>query len=280
MPDIESTCANCNTVLQGDFCHECGERKPTKRDKRISHFLEETFAAFFFADGKFPQTIKLLVTRPGTLPRKFMQGVRKKYLSPIQLFFFANLVYFLIPLSNTFDSPLQVQLNQLPHSRFIKPMVEKYLEDKQISYETYAVNYNAKSTSNSKMMLIIMVVLQGIMMQLLFLRKKEFYLIDFLATAAYFLSFIILILLVLFPALLILLNYIFPFNTRMIMNDTVLTRTLLTSVLLYTFFMFKNGFRTSIPGGIWRSVAMVVLIVPSLFIYRYLLFWVTFWMTT
>ncbi len=278
MTGSAAVCNSCKTPLKGEYCHHCGEKKPAARDKRLKFFLEETFSAFFFADGKFPQTLKYLLLQPAHLPDAYISGIRKKYLSPIQLFFFANLIYFLVPMSNTFDSSLEIQMHQLPYSRWTENVVTNHLADEDLEYAGYEKRFNAKSTSNSKLILIAMVVLIGLMLQLLFLDKMEYYLVDFFTAAAYLMSFFLLFVMVILPLLLLILSLIFSIDRNLIFQDAVMSISALLLILIYSFFLLRGAFKTSIAGSMWRSLVLMGLIIPSLYIYRFILFWVTFWM--
>jgi len=91
--------------------------------------LEEFVSSYLFADGKLMRSFKKLLLHPGELSRNYIKGVRKKFLSPLQLFFFANLLYFLFPMLSTFNTGLNAQINRLPNSELISPIVMDHIED-------------------------------------------------------------------------------------------------------------------------------------------------------
>jgi hypothetical protein len=278
MPSNANVCKNCTSPLQGVYCHSCGEKSLQPGDKSLKHFFEETFAALFVADGKFPLSLKYLLTRPAYLPEKYISGVRKKYLSPVQLFFLANLVYFLIPMYNTFTTTLDIQQNALPYSEWIKPVVQDHLVEAGMSYEQYEVRFNTRSTSNSKLMLIVMVILFGLVFQLLFMGSKNYFLVDFFTAAAYLMSFYLLFVLVILPIIVILLSALLTFDRDLILqHDMVVTMGVLIILFSYSFFLIRGTFKTTTRGSLWRSFIFMGLIIPCMFIYRFLLFWITYW---
>ena len=278
MVDQRNVCVRCGEELKGVFCYSCGEKKLEKQDKKLSHFFEELIASVFVADGKFLSTIKLLITRPGELTRNFVIGIRRKYLSPLQLFFFANLIYFIFPIISTFNTSLEVQMYQLPYSSQIERVVNTHLEKSGENKELFKTNYERVSNSNGKLLLIILVVLQGLFLKLLFFKREDLYLIDFFAGSAYFYGFYILFALVLFPALFNLGVGLFSFSIGGMMNEATLSIILLAVVIVYMYALIKGGYNTSKAGAIWRSLLLGVFLIPSFIIYRYVLFWVTFWM--
>jgi len=276
----DGSCVSCGSDLQGKFCHSCGEKQIALADKRVSHFLEEAFSSVFVADGKFFKTIKILVTDPGELTKSFVLGVRKKYLSPLQLFFFANLIYFIFPLISTFNTSLDVQLNKLPYSDSVRPIVEFYLQENEMSLASFTSEFEKTSSSNGKLLLIVLVVLQGFFLKTLFWKREKLFLVDFLAGSSYFYGFYILFILVLLPASFTLAMNLFEFSNSRIINELSLTITFLLVIMTYMFFLIRKAYDTSNLGSLWRSVLVALFIVPSFIIYRYILFWVTFWMVT
>ena len=278
MESTSRSCKNCGTSLQGPFCHVCGERLIQPKDRSLGHFVEETFAMLFVADGKFPRTMKLLISRPGALTRSYVEGVRKKYLSPVQLFFFANLIYFLFPLLSTFNTTLYIQMNMLPYSKQVTRVVDSHLEAEGVSMEEFTAEFEKKSSSNAKLLLILIVVMQAIGLKIVFLHRKDLYFIDFLAGSAYFYSFYILIALVLFPLIFTMLADLFDVSFLSYLTEAVLSVVFLSVIVVYMYFLIKRAYGTSARGALWRSVILGGLMIPSFIIYRYILFWVTFLM--
>ncbi|WP_075350506.1 DUF3667 domain-containing protein [Algoriphagus marinus] len=274
----DGSCMSCGSDFQGAFCHNCGEKRIALADKRVIHFLEEAFSSVFVADGKFFKTIKILVTDPGELTRSFVLGVRKKYLSPLQLFFFANLIYFIFPLISTFNTSLDVQMNRLPYSDSIRPVVENYLQKNEMSLDSFTSEFEKISSSNGKLLLIVLVVLQGFFLKTLFWKRQKLFLIDFLAGSSYFYGFYILFILVLLPASFILVMNLFGISGSTQINELSLTIIFLLVIVTYMFFLIRKAYDVSNLGSLWRSVLVTIFIVPSFIVYRYILFWVTFWM--
>ena len=68
-------CLNCGTVLQGPFCHYCGQP-----DKNLMRFfpalLREMLEDFMDFDSRFVRTMKPLLFKPGKLTRDYLDGRR------------------------------------------------------------------------------------------------------------------------------------------------------------------------------------------------------------
>lgn len=89
-------CATCGVVLQGKFCHACGEKRlEPKHDFSIKHFLLETFESFAHFDSKLLRSFWLLFAKPGFLTAEFIAGRRVRYFKPIPMFIIAGILFYL-----------------------------------------------------------------------------------------------------------------------------------------------------------------------------------------
>jgi hypothetical protein len=91
----EKICLNCNAELHGRYCHVCGQENIEPKEtvwSLISHF----FYDITHFDGKFFSTTKYLITRPGFLPKEYIEGRRARYLHPIRMYVFSSALFFLI----------------------------------------------------------------------------------------------------------------------------------------------------------------------------------------
>ncbi|PHR57166.1 MAG: hypothetical protein COA47_12215 [Robiginitomaculum sp.] len=88
-------CSNCNTVLEGRYCHVCGQVADTFHRPLWSLFAD-IFDGLFGLDGRIWRTIPPLMLRPGEITLKYLSGVRKPYLQPFKLFLAASVLFFLV----------------------------------------------------------------------------------------------------------------------------------------------------------------------------------------
>lgn len=155
----ENRCKSCNQLFTGYYCNHCGEKVVDHNDLRLKSIAGELIGAFTFADSKFWRTIKLILFHPGQFSHQYIEGIRVKFMKPIAVFFLANLLYFIYPAVNTFDTPLQFQLNSFDflHSPIATKMVKAKIENEQLDIERYEIQYNAKTVELSKLLLIVMV---------------------------------------------------------------------------------------------------------------------------
>jgi hypothetical protein len=94
----ERACLNCGTLLAGDYCHACGQRGHVHRS--LGAFVHDLLHGVFHFEGKIWRTLPLLVWRPGELTRRYIDGQRASFVSPIALFlFFVFLLFAVISLA-------------------------------------------------------------------------------------------------------------------------------------------------------------------------------------
>lgn len=83
----EQACLNCGTPLVGHFCHQCGQGAHLHRT--IMALVHDIAHGVFHFEGKMWGTLPLLAWRPGELTRRYAQGERAKFVSPMALFLFS-----------------------------------------------------------------------------------------------------------------------------------------------------------------------------------------------
>lgn len=91
----EKICLNCNVEIYGRYCHVCGQENIVTKQgfwSLAKHFIYD----IFHFDGKFFDTLRFLLFRPGYVPREYLKGKRSSYLDPIRMYLFTSAVFFLI----------------------------------------------------------------------------------------------------------------------------------------------------------------------------------------
>lgn len=98
----ETECLNCGTALQGEFCHACGQHGHVHRT--LSAFFHDILHGVLHFEGKTWRTLPLLAWRPGELTRRYIDGERAKFVSPMGLFLFSVFLMFaVIGFTNTIN---------------------------------------------------------------------------------------------------------------------------------------------------------------------------------
>ncbi|MBB3911659.1 DUF3667 domain-containing protein [Sphingomonas desiccabilis] len=87
-------CLNCGTALIGAHCHRCGQAGHIHRTLHsVGHDL---LHGVFHFEGKIWDTLPMLVTRPGALTRRYVEGERARFVSPLALFLFTMFLMFAV----------------------------------------------------------------------------------------------------------------------------------------------------------------------------------------
>ena len=90
----ESACLNCGAQLVGGHCHSCGQRAHVHRS--LGAFWHDLAHGVLHVEGKIWRTLPLLVLRPGELTRRYIEGERARFLSPVALFLFSVFLMFAV----------------------------------------------------------------------------------------------------------------------------------------------------------------------------------------
>ncbi|HYJ30760.1 MAG TPA: DUF3667 domain-containing protein [Allosphingosinicella sp.] len=85
-------CLNCGTALVGRHCHECGQAAHVHRS--VSAWWHDVAHSVLHFEGKIWRTLPLLAWRPGELTRRFIEGERARFVSPMALFLFTVFLMF------------------------------------------------------------------------------------------------------------------------------------------------------------------------------------------
>lgn len=90
----ESNCLNCGALLAGPFCHACGQHSHVHRT--LSAFFHDFAHGVLHFEGKIWRTLPLLIWKPGELTRRYIDGQRASFVSPIALFLFSVFLMFAV----------------------------------------------------------------------------------------------------------------------------------------------------------------------------------------
>jgi len=97
-----SACLNCGTELIGDYCHGCGQ--PGHVHKTVGAFWHDLLHGVLHFEGKIWRTLPMLAWRPGELTRRYIEGERARFVSPIALFLFS--VFLMFALFSMLGAPI------------------------------------------------------------------------------------------------------------------------------------------------------------------------------
>lgn len=133
----ETNCLNCGAALNGPFCHECGQHAHVHRT--LGAFFHDFLHGVLHFEGKIWRTLPLLVWKPGELTRRYIDGQRARFISPIALFLFSVFLMFAVlsatgnvnpNLGNSRDLAVQQQNTEANIARLQKKRSELIAERK------------------------------------------------------------------------------------------------------------------------------------------------------
>lgn len=88
-------CANCETLLSGPFCHECGQSS-SSIIRFFGSLVSELFDNVMSLDSRALRSLSALMIKPGFLTNEYIKGRRVHYVSPFRLFLFSSILCFFV----------------------------------------------------------------------------------------------------------------------------------------------------------------------------------------
>jgi hypothetical protein len=88
----EASCLNCGAALAGPYCHACGQHAHVHRT--LGAFFHDFLHGVLHFEGKIWRTLPMLAWKPGELTRRYIDGQRARFVSPIALFLFSVFLMF------------------------------------------------------------------------------------------------------------------------------------------------------------------------------------------
>lgn len=89
-------CKNCDAICDASFkyCPNCGQE--TADNLTFGVLFSNTISNYFSIDARFFRSFLPLMTKPGVLARRFVDGKRLSYLHPAQFYLFISVIFFFI----------------------------------------------------------------------------------------------------------------------------------------------------------------------------------------
>ncbi|RYY24474.1 MAG: DUF3667 domain-containing protein [Sphingomonadales bacterium] len=91
---VGEMCLNCGTTLIGQHCHRCGQIGHVHRS--LAAMGHEIVHGVFHFEGKLWRTLPMLAWRPGELTRRYIEGERARFVSPMAIFLFSIFAMFAV----------------------------------------------------------------------------------------------------------------------------------------------------------------------------------------
>lgn len=235
--------------------------------------------AISLADNKFIQTLWLIIKNPGFLSKEYVEGIRVKYIRPLQLFFVLNLVYFLFPVFQLFNSSLFTQMYLLPHRALARELVLKKLDAGTMSLQAYTLLYDAKSQSLAKLLIVLFILTASLPLSLIY-RKKKLYFTDHTAFAVELACFNLAINALLLSVIFWTLNTAFNWADSgwiQYLDDVAITFIFIGTNIYFLWRASKTFYKQKGIGLYLKVLLALAGLYLSLEAYRFMLFFFTYW---
>jgi hypothetical protein len=86
-------CPNCEAVLTGAFCANCGQEAHLHHAS-TREFLHEFIGHYVAIEGKLWGTMSRLLFRPGALTNEYIRGRRVRFVQPLRIYLTLSLLFF------------------------------------------------------------------------------------------------------------------------------------------------------------------------------------------
>jgi Protein of unknown function (DUF3667) len=262
-------CVSCGSPMAGPYCAACGEPRLEPGDLTLRHFLAHALESFIHVDGKIFRTVRTLLVQPGRLTADFCAGRRKPYVGPLQLFLATNLVFFLghsFLHVAAFTTPLRFHSNS-PYAWLVRPMIDHRIAALGIAPVDYADRFDQAADTAAHSLVLALVPIFALGVAACYSRRGRPFL-QHLVFALHFCTFLMLALMLLG-------------GMRYALGGVRETWWDLTAILAacsaYLGVAARVTYGESLGAVLTRTVGLVVLLYPSLVLYRLLLFFVVYW---
>ncbi len=271
------TCPSCTAANRNDFCVSCGEKRQSPLDLSIGHLLSHASETLFHWDSKIFRTIRVLFARPGLLSSEYVNGRRKPYVHPFQVFFIANLLYFfLFPILgwSGLKTPLVIYQTDMSYRAWASRMAAHRAEVKGMSMGEFTQHFDHAADVESRSLVSLMVPLFALAVWALEWRRRRFF-AEHVVFALHFYAFwIISILIVLyggtFAVLLALRSWIHAVSFQHL--DSLLFEVAEVIVAIYLALALRRFYGDSTPAAIIKAVLLAGSTYYVLQAFRFVLF--------
>ncbi len=122
--EAHGVCLNCGTALIGEFCHACGQNGHVH--KTLTSIGHDLLHGVFHFEGKLWRTLPMLVRRPGSLTRRYIDGERARFVSPLAMFlFFVFLMFATFHSSGGDEGTTTINMNPATRADIVKKLEPK-----------------------------------------------------------------------------------------------------------------------------------------------------------
>lgn len=128
--DENGQCLNCGADVDSNYCGQCGQKRDIHHN--VSAFLHDLAHGVLHFEGKIWNTLPLLVLHPGRLTRRYIDGERVRFFSPLALFLFTLFVTFgIFHALNSGIDPKAIAPQQIGQVQTARQSIERQIDAAQ-----------------------------------------------------------------------------------------------------------------------------------------------------
>jgi hypothetical protein len=90
---VHTECGNCAATLMGPYCFKCGQHAHESA-RSVSVLFDDAWHVVTHVDGRFWQTLYILLFKPGKLTKEYFAERRARYLPPVRLYLVLSVMFF------------------------------------------------------------------------------------------------------------------------------------------------------------------------------------------
>lgn len=273
---VQTQCLNCNASLEGAFCHQCSQPVRDNSDRSLGRLLGVVFSNFFFVDNRFFLSMWYLLRFPSRMTVEFLEGKRKKFIPPVTLFLFLNLIYFLVNPLTDYSISLYDQTHSQAYSDLTKAWVDLKLQKEGLSEQAYSITYQNASDNISKSIMIINIPIIAFFVYLMAFKRRRFYFDSLIFTFHYF---------SLFMFSLVMLDWVGSLLDLLVGDEDSIVYTIFFMLFLFVVPLFyailaiKKFIGNPWYWAILAGIGVLASVVLTNIFYRFIIFILTFWFT-
>jgi Protein of unknown function (DUF3667) len=279
----QAQCVGCGATVCGRYCSSCGERTEA-HDYSLKHFVEEVLESTVHVDGRVFASFRLMLTRPGELVNRFLTGKRKTQMGPVQMFVVCNVLYFLflpLALQLPFTSTLRMQTESRSWRAMATRMVQAKVADRHETIEDYAAHFDEMAHLQGHSLVMVMVPLFAIGVWVLHPRSRRYF-AEHLVFSFYAMGFLLLWM----TSVTVPVSQIYRYGvlTGWWPQNGARLEVVLDSLIAIGFIAHVASGSRRVYGNGWPSALATTLLLVGwwatcLTIYRFILFFTTFYAT-
>jgi hypothetical protein len=170
------TCPGCGRERATKFCADCGEKRLGPRDLTLHDLIRQLWHEISSLDARLFRSLRVLLTQPGALTAAHVRGRRRFYLGPLQMFFFANALFFTVQSlthANIFSSTLDSHLHGQDWGDIAQALLNERLAARHMTLAAYAPLFDQAVLLNAKALIILMALAFSILLPIAFMGQHK-----------------------------------------------------------------------------------------------------------